>query len=162
MISSKVPENVNVIVSVNKYKFTAKTPTKYYTSIINDKQSILSFATDQPTKQCAQFISMYRSRYGHYPSMCNDDIDKHTKNPFAKKRKNIDLREELVIIQESSEELIKKCLLTNLGLILIHEFNYSFVRQDHTEVNYSAQEIDLGTQDVRYSIEDLNKMLNYY
>jgi hypothetical protein len=93
--------------------------------------------------------------------MCNDDIDKHTKNPFAKKRKNIDLREELVIIQESSEELIKKCLLTNLGLVLIHDFNYSFVRQDNTEVNFSAQEIDLGTQDVRYSIQDLNEMLNY-
>jgi hypothetical protein len=161
MNSLTIPDNISVIITRNKYKLSKKIPIRYYTGVINDKQSILSFSSEYPVKQCAYFISMYRSKYGHYPSMCNDDVDKRSRYGFAKKKNINELKEELVIVQECSKELIKKCILSNLGLVVIHDFTYKLGNVDQTDVSFSAQEVEFGDEKYIYSIDELNGLLDY-
>jgi hypothetical protein len=112
-------------------------------------------------KECALFISSYRNKHGHYPSFNNLNKTEHQISIGKQKKRNVEIKEDILIVQESSEELIKKCLLSNLGLIMIHNFNYEFLNNSRTEIRFSAQEINLGDTELKYSIQELNEMLNY-
>jgi hypothetical protein len=145
----KVPDIINIISLRN----TKKNNT-YFTSVINNKQSILSFSTNYHAKECAYFIQIYRNTYGHYPVLNNEKEYISVK----KKIKHKDIKGEIIVEPEKSTDLFRKCSLTNLGLVLIHNFNYDLSSNDY-EVNFSAQEIDLDNIKETYSINELNDFL---
>jgi len=162
---AKVPEKVHLL-TMKPRLAKNNDRVKYYTSVINQKQSVISFATDYPVRECAYFISMYRNKYGHYPTLNNDKKTINIKNSLNLKKKIEDLKDDIVILEESSDEIIKKCVLMNLGLVLIHDFNFNLGNNNSTltniDINFSAQEIDLGSNYlVNYSIEYLNNLLEY-
>ena len=155
-----LPNEFNVITLQNTNKINKNKKVKYYTSILNGKQSIITFANDYTVKDCAYFISDYRNKYGYHPTLNNDKNHKYIFRHLMKKNQYNDLKDELVIIKESSEELINKCLITNLGLVLIHDFNYKNINSDKIDISFSAQEITFGDKTYIHSIEELNNLLN--
>jgi len=131
----------------------------YYTTFINKKQHLYSFADFESANNCANFLCDFKSRYGSWPIINEDDkckikiqeSDQELKETFELRLSEISIdTEELVKLQNYS-------VLNNIGLLGITFFDYKF-EPKKIEIYISACDL-LNGIDKSFNID--NKTLNF-
>lgn len=118
-----VPKYVHVIVLHDK---------KYYSSFIDDRQCVVSFMNDQSAAKCVQFMNEYRDKYSVYPVLGEElRVNKQIRTESAH---NISLQ------LMNVEKLQTQCMLFNVGLIGVDNFEY--------QMNISKFTLDFGAADL--------------
>jgi len=101
----------------------------YYSSIINDKQYIYSFVSENYANNCISFLNNYKRLYNKYP----DPYNKMVKMVYKNKHATFD--EQLVVEEEILDSLQTQCLLNNIGLLGITNFEYTYQEKDIDKKN---------------------------
>lgn len=97
----------------------------FYTSTINDNRTMFSFMNTQSALRCTNFLTHYAEVYGKFPgSTCIP----------------INLDTSLTIQEVDIKKVQNTCLLLNLGLIGITEFDYTFYKYDY-DVKFRSENL---------------------
>jgi hypothetical protein len=92
---------------------------KYYSSLLNEnKQYIYSFTCNEACNRCFQFLKSYKNHYNRYP-----DLAINSKIKKIKSEDNVDI----YIGYEILDEFKERCLINNIGLLGINNFEYTYV-----------------------------------
>jgi hypothetical protein len=124
-----------------------KSNTKIYTSRVNNEQVMYSFINEISANNCKQFLKVYKDIHGKYPDNNNSSVQ------FS--------NEIITIEEETIGSLQNTCLLLNIGLLGITDFNYSFNRG---LVNVDFKAANLITEDLEElkQSEQFNYVKNFY
>jgi hypothetical protein len=127
----------------------------YYTGMLNDRQYLYSFFNKDSTENCVSFIKRYKLINGKYPE--------HT----STNTQQIDQESEVYIDLEPIESIKSRCLLNNIGLIGITNFEYTFYESylnKKNVFNVTMSGSDLLEQETINSntqIDHLNDLLDF-
>ena len=102
-----------------------KNSTGYYTSTINDNRTMFSFMNTRSASRCKNFLVQYSQVYGKFPGS----------NCIPIKLDNV-----LSIHDIDIKRAQNTCLLLNLGLIGITEFDYTFDKH-HYDVKFRSENL---------------------
>jgi hypothetical protein len=129
---------------------------KYYSSILDDKQYIYSFLDTTSSENCLSFLLKHKEIYNRYP-------DLHSSELF---RNNEDC-DPIYIDTENYSLMAQRCLINNISLIGISNFEYTFYeryldKKNVFNVNISAVDL-LENQilDTTEQVENLNYLLDF-
>ena len=127
----------------------------FYTGILNDRQYIYSFFNKDSTEKCVSFIKRYKLINGKYPGLEETNLQ------------SINEDSEVYIDLEPIESIKTRCLLNNIGLIGITNFEYTFYESylDKKNVfNITMSGSDLLEQEIidnTTKIDHLNYLLDF-
>ena len=124
-----------------------KSSNKIYTSRVNNEQVLYSFINEISANNCMKFLNVYKNIHGKYPENDNSSIQ------FS--------NEIITLEEETIGSLQNTCLLLNIGLLGITDFNYSFNRG---LVNVDFKAANLITEDLEElkQSEQFNYVKNFY
>jgi hypothetical protein len=124
-----------------------KSSNKIYTSRVNNEQVLYSFINEISANNCMKFLNVYKNIHGKYPENDNSSIQ------FS--------NEIITLEEETIGSLQNTCLLLNIGLLGITDFNYSFNRG---LVNVEFKAANLITEDLEElkQSEQFNYVKNFY
>jgi len=151
-----IPRYVKTI-SVNEKKSRT-----YYTAIIENKQSIFSFANKTAAADCALFLAHYKSKFNNYPIINKSETIKIDYSDYDKNvNKSIAdiLSEDIIINEEETAELVDKCGTINLGLVVVHSFGFNDYN-NHIDIYFKGSEIEVPEREYELSIEELCQMFD--
>ena len=114
----------------NKIK-VIKNGNKYFSSIIEKKRHIYSFADDETLNSCCSFIQTFKKRYKSYPIM-NETIVKRIYNPYD--------HPEIRTDYEATEYMQRMCHMYGVGLVIVDKFDYEF-KVKNVDINISIADI---------------------
>ena len=89
----------------------------YYSVSNNNNTSILAFSNKNTANGCIDFLRYYRKHFPGYPVILNKQI-------ITGKDYN-GIKNNIIITNNDTEELIDRLSINRLGLLLVHEFEYS-------------------------------------
>ena len=89
----------------------------YYSNILEDRHYLYAFTQQTSAERCLEFLKYYRLKNNSYPSLYGNSDS--TLYPGQ--------REDIYIDIESLYSLKERCLVNNIGLLAIHEFDYTFL-----------------------------------
>jgi len=131
---------------------------EYYSGLLDDKHSIYSFLYEKSANNCVSFLKKYKEIHNKYPNLYNTTLSKPEQHGS-----------EISIDIETVSSLQKRCLLNNIGLIGITNFDYLYFdkymdRKNIFDLSISA--IDLIPEQVEQDfkvdqIENLNYLLDF-
>jgi len=143
-----IPATVKTIsVIKNKQK-------RFYTTHINDKQSIFAFTHSSSALECTKFLNKYRQKYTGFPTI---NMDRYIPSPNIQEISDSLVSLQLKITSENTDKLIEKCAMSNLGLILINSFDF-IEHADNIDCHFSGQPVEIEYEPI-YSIETLNELI---
>jgi len=124
-----------------------KSSNKIYTSRVNNEQVLYSFINEISANNCMKFLNVYKNIHGKYPENDNSSIQ------FS--------NEIITLEEETIGSLQNTCLLLNIGLLGITDFNYSFNRG---LVNVDFKAANLITEDLEElkQSEQFNYVKKFY
>jgi len=128
---------------------------RYYTTYLNNKQSVFGFTNNLSALECTKFLNRYRQKYTGFPTI---NMDRYIPSPDVQELKDNTLYLALKISTEDTEVLIQKCGMSGLGLILISSFDF-IEHPDNINCNFTGQQVPINSEPV-YSIETLNELIN--
>ena len=102
---------------------------KFYTSFVHDKPTMYSFMNNKSAFGYKKFLTQYKNMYGTYPCISNN-----------KSVPDNSLDDYISIKETEVKPAQNTCLLLNLGLIGITEFDYE-LHNDRCNLEFNA--IDL-------------------
>ena len=111
---------------------------KIYTTSVNNKTTMYSFMDLQSATNCKSFLTNYKKFYGNYPG-------KNAKEMEWNGTERTEWNEQLEVEEDTIGNLQNTCLLLNIGLLGITQFNYSF---NNKQCNVELQAVDLITDDL--------------
>lgn len=130
----------------------------YYSGLLDDKHSIYSFLYEKSANDCVSFLKKYKEIHNKYPNLYNSTLSK-LEQPGS----------QIFVDIETVPSLQKRCLLNNIGLIGITNFDYLYFdkfmdRKNIFDLSISA--IDLIPNKVKEEfkvdqIENLNYLLDF-
>ena len=155
-VKNKKPVLLNVIRKknnhfINWWDNTGINEDPFYTGMLNERQYIYSFFNKDSIEKCVSFIKKYKLINGKYPGLI-DSINENS---------------EVYIDLEPIESIKTRCLLNNIGLIGITNFEYTFYESylDKKNVfNVSMSGSDLLEQEIidnATKIDHLNYLLDF-
>ena len=131
------------MIHLPKKLFTVRNYNKYYTSIINNNQCLFSFNNKESANKCALFLSEYRHRYGKWPDIKNYELkDNELQLIDPSKRRPIlnILYNDLYISENDIDELQGICLICNIELLDITDFDYT-INKNKIDIEFKAASI---------------------
>jgi hypothetical protein len=134
-----VPKYVNVVVLHDK---------QYYSSFIDGKQCVVSFMNNQSATKCIQFMNEYKEKYAMYPILGENLMQVRTKQKMHfVYLKNMEV-----------EKLQMQCMLFNVGLVGIDNFDYQLNNSKFT-LEFGAADLLVNHQPtIQMNIATLNAM----
>jgi hypothetical protein len=129
----------------------------FYSSILNEKQYICCFYNNKNAEKCMEFLKKYKEINHRYPDLHGNKKALHY----------IEQNEELYIDIQSVHFMKSKCLLNNIGLIAITNFDYNYIERILGQRN--VFDINISTIDLLDSellgkdkyIDHLNYLLDF-
>jgi len=118
-------------------------PKHYYTGYVNNKHHLYSFTNEESVNECCFFLGTYKSKYGSFPDINNDtDIKINHKEVFYMQRKPIFsiIEDEISVLSENTNEVIEKCSIMGIGLLLIHNFDFK-INAKSIDIKFSASSL---------------------
>ena len=153
-----IPKFVKTI-SVNENKLR-----NYYTATIEDKQSIFSFANKRSATDCALFLAHYKNKFNSYPVINKSEIIKIDYSDMHKQSgtKSISeiLSEDIIINEEETSDLVDKCSIINLGLVVIHSFGFNDYN-NHIDIMFKGSQIEVPERECELSVSDLDDLFEF-
>ena len=90
---------------------------KYYSSFLQEKHYLYSFTEQHSAERCLAFLKYYNLKNNKYPDLFeNDEGVFHGKET-----------DDIYIDSDFVGSLKMRCMLNNIGLLAINEFDYTFV-----------------------------------
>ena len=89
----------------------------YYSSVLEDRHYIYAFTRQTAAERCFQFLKYYRLKNNKYPDL----YGKNETSLYTTQE------EDIYIDSDTIHALKERCLVNNIGLLAIHEFDYTFV-----------------------------------
>jgi len=132
-----------------KLKFTKNT---YYSSILGNKHYIYSFQDKKDAMKCMDFLNSHKNLFFKYPSLLKDTVE--TNNKYS-------INSDIYLEQEDLLIVKNMCLVNNIGLINITNFDYTFVlKKKCFDVNISGTDllVDEKIPDFKDYIDNLNNV----
>ena len=124
-----------------------KSSNKIYTSRVNNEQVLYSFINEISANNCMKFLNVYKNIHGKYPENDNSSIQ------FS--------NEIITLEEETIGSLQNTCLLLNIGLLGITDFNYSFNR-GLVKVDFKAANLITEDLEELKQSEQFNYVKNFY
>lgn len=133
------------MIHIPKKLFTVRNYNKYYTSIIGNNQCLFSFNNKETANKCALFLSEYRHRYGKWPELKNyEDQIKDNELQLIEPSKRRPLLNifynDLYVSENDLDELQGICLVCNIELLDITEFDYT-IYKNKIDIDFKAASI---------------------
>ena len=129
----------------------------FYSSILNEKHYVCCFYDHENAEKCTEFLKKYKELNNRYPDLHGNKKALHY----------IEQNEELYIDEQTLHFMKSKCVLNNIGLIAITDFDYTYIdlelgRRDIFDVRLST--VDLLDSELlgkdKY-IDHLNYLLDF-
>ena len=133
---------------IPSYIKVLKNGSKYYSSFIGGRQHIYSFVNKEPLQKCREFISTYKMYHHKYPPADNSSLRLPTRPEDY---------DNLYTEVEETADLQRRCLMYNVGLVVVEKFDYK-VRRDMFDVSLSVADI-LPEIDIEERVQLLNYAL---
>ena len=122
---------------------------RYYTSFIGKRQYVYSFKNTQDAELCRQFLLEHKKRYSMFPRI-NCGL-------FAKSIAKDSIKDDDIILEETTPKFETMCLLNNVGIVELKYFNYTYTNSSYS-INLSTSNITPNDY-FAYSIPVLNRLL---
>ena len=131
---------------------------KYYSSFIEEKQSILSFFDETSSEKFKDFIDHYKAINNKYPCLSNVN------------ESNVITDNYQIYIEDEILELMKeRCLLNGVSLVGIMDFDYTFIKNPNKETNLNVFDLKISMidllkyEEIAYDrqIDNLNYLLDF-
>ena len=121
---------------------------KYYSSFIDGRQCVVSFMNDKSASRCIQFLNEYRDKYSVYPVL-GEDLRQSRINQVP---------HDVFLQTMEIEKLQTQCILFNVGLVGIDNFDYKLHLSKFT-LEFGAADLLLNQQQtIQMNIATLNAM----
>jgi hypothetical protein len=127
---------------------------RFYTTHINNKQSIFAFTNSASALECSKFLNRYRQKYTGFPTI---NMDRYIPSPNIQEISESLVTLQMKITNENTDKLIEKCAMSNLGLILISSFDF-IEHTDNIDCNFTGESVIIDYEPI-YTIETLNELL---
>jgi hypothetical protein len=159
---AKCPDVIKVIRQRRNNVFTnwwnsSNDADTFYSSILDEKQYICCFYEKKKAEKCVDFLKKYKQLNNRYPDLHGNNKVLHYKEQ----------NEELYIDDQSVHFMKTKCLVNNIGLIAITNFDYTYIDQvlgQRHVFNLDISAIDLLDSELlgpeKY-IDNLNYLLDF-
>jgi hypothetical protein len=129
----------------------------FYSSILNEKHYICCFYDNKNAEKCMEFLKKYKKINNRYPELHGNKKALHY----------IEQNEQLYIDIQSVHFMKSKCLLNNIGLIAITDFDYTYI--DRTLGQRNVFDVNISTVDLldcellgpEQYIDHLNYLLDF-
>ena len=135
----KNKKDMNIVHIIRKNDLTL--PHTYYSSVLQNKHYIYSFTSNETAKKCVNFLKHYRLKNNKYPDVYGNNhelILEDCKQPI--------LENDIYIDIDTISSLKTRCMINNIGLIAINEFDYiylDFFLNQRNVFNLNISGIDL-------------------
>ena len=116
---------------------------RYYTGYVEKKHHLYGFTTDSAIDDCIFFLGTYKSRYGKYPDINDSERIEIKTNliPQINRQSLLSIIDkELIITDENTEDLIQKCSVMGIGLLLINNFEFN-LSDKQIDIKFSARSL---------------------
>jgi hypothetical protein len=127
------------------------TDDKYYSSILEDKHYLYAFTKLSAAERCYEFLNYYRTKNNKYPDLYGENnSDLYEVEP-----------EDIYIESDTAHSLKHRCMVNNIGLLGINEFDYTcldYYLGKRNVFNLTFSAVDLLEDEV----VDYKKQIQHY
>ena len=136
---------------------------KYYSGFLQEKHYLYSFTEQHSAEKCLEFLKYYNLKNNKYPDLLGND--ERIFNIY-KSVIHEDSYDDIYIDKFTVQSLKMRCMLNNIGLLAINEFDYifaDFFLGQRNVFNLSMSAVDL-LEDEKYNrgkqVEHYNYLLD--